>query len=79
MEKLTPKQQQVVNKTSTERLRLLLAKAGYDLEAIGAADRPSSPTNNVCRAFAYWGKQMWARSQVGQLVQRGSEAMRGHE
>jgi len=41
MEKLTPKQQQEVNKTSIERLRLLLAKAGYDLEAIWAADRPA--------------------------------------
>jgi len=40
MEKLTTKQQQV-NKTSTEHLHLLLAKAGYDLEAIRAADRPA--------------------------------------
>ena len=41
MEQLAPKQQQEVSKTSTERLRLLLVKAGADIEVIGSTDRPT--------------------------------------
>ena len=43
MEQLAPKQQQEVSKTSTERLRLLLVKAGADIEGevIGSVDRPT--------------------------------------
>ena len=67
MEKLTPKQQQEVNKTSTERLCLLLAKAGYDLEAIGAAVRPALQI-------------MYAEHLLTPPAgAEGSEARRGHE
>jgi len=69
MEKLTPKQQQEVNKTSIERLRLLLAKAGYDLEAIWAADRPALQI-----MYAEHLLIPPAGAEGG-----GSEARRGHE
>ena len=39
MEKLTSKQQAEVGKMSTERLRMKLAKAGYDEEIVATADR----------------------------------------
>jgi len=39
MDKLSQKQQQEVSKTSTERLRMKLAKADYDEETVATADR----------------------------------------